>query len=83
MSLSLKLDETVKDNCVILRHPFSIVEEGILLRGVLCDVDGLTLNQRYELYNILGDKPQLLEVFMGMPAHARLGYVLKLIEDNH
>ncbi|KAL1548330.1 hypothetical protein AAHA92_16576 [Salvia divinorum] len=45
-------------------------------------VDGLTLDQRYDLCNILGDKPQRLEVFMGMPATARLGYVLRLIEEN-
>ncbi|KAL1546423.1 hypothetical protein AAHA92_23023 [Salvia divinorum] len=45
-------------------------------------VDGLTLDQRYELCDILGDKPQRLEVFMGMPATARLGYVLRLIAHN-
>ncbi|XP_042013139.1 uncharacterized protein LOC121761568 isoform X1 [Salvia splendens] len=48
----------------------------------LCDVDGLTLNQRYELCNILGDKPQRMEIFMGMQESARLGYLLKLIEDK-
>ncbi|KAL1559484.1 hypothetical protein AAHA92_09821 [Salvia divinorum] len=48
----------------------------------LGNVDGLTLDQRYELCDILGDKPQRLEVFMGMPANARLGYVLRLIEQN-
>ncbi|KAG6411701.1 hypothetical protein SASPL_129785 [Salvia splendens] len=36
-------------------------------------VQGLTLDQRYELCNILSDKPQRLEVFMGMRASARLG----------
>lgn len=46
-------------------------------------VDGLTLRQRYELCNILGDKPQRLEIFNGMPAASRLGYVLFLIEENH
>ncbi|KAG6416273.1 hypothetical protein SASPL_123699 [Salvia splendens] len=45
-------------------------------------VEGLTLDQRYELCNILSDKPQRLEVFMGMRADARLGYLLKLIEEN-
>ncbi|XP_042006999.1 uncharacterized protein LOC121755704 [Salvia splendens] len=45
-------------------------------------VEGLTLDQRYELCNILSDKPQQLEVFMGMRAGARLGYLLKLIEEN-
>ncbi|KAG6434108.1 hypothetical protein SASPL_105730 [Salvia splendens] len=45
-------------------------------------VDGLSLDQRYDLCNILGDKPQRLEVFIGMPASARLGYVLKLIEES-
>ncbi|KAL1534751.1 hypothetical protein AAHA92_30891 [Salvia divinorum] len=46
-------------------------------------VDELTLDQRYDLCDILGDKPQRLEVFMGMPANARLGYVLRLIQHNH
>ncbi|KAL1564376.1 hypothetical protein AAHA92_06727 [Salvia divinorum] len=45
-------------------------------------VDGLTLDQRYDLCDILGDKPQRLEVFMGMPANARLGYVLRLIHQD-
>ncbi|KAG6406416.1 hypothetical protein SASPL_134016 [Salvia splendens] len=45
-------------------------------------VDGLSLDQRYDLCNILGDKPQRLEVFIGMPASARLGYVMKLIEES-
>ncbi|KAL1540579.1 hypothetical protein AAHA92_24913 [Salvia divinorum] len=49
----------------------------------LGDVDGLTLDQRYELCDILGDKSQRLEVFMGMPVHARLGYVLRLIDHNN
>ncbi|KAG6421362.1 hypothetical protein SASPL_117913 [Salvia splendens] len=49
----------------------------------LCTVDGLTLAQRYRLCNILGDKPQRLEVFIGMPVNARLGYLLCLIEDEH
>ncbi|XP_042007863.1 uncharacterized protein LOC121756382 [Salvia splendens] len=44
-------------------------------------VEGLTLPQRYLWCNILGDKPQRLEVFMGMPANARLGYVLCLIDE--
>ncbi|KAG6426932.1 hypothetical protein SASPL_111171 [Salvia splendens] len=33
----------------------------------LCTVEGLNLAQRYVLCNILGDKPQRLEVFNGMP----------------
>ncbi|XP_042053810.1 uncharacterized protein LOC121798732 [Salvia splendens] len=45
-------------------------------------VEGLTLDERYELCNILSDKLQRLEVFMGMRAGARLGYLLKLIEEN-
>ncbi|XP_041994795.1 uncharacterized protein LOC121745084 isoform X1 [Salvia splendens] len=49
----------------------------------LCTVEGLTLPQRYRLCNILGDKPQRLEVFIGMPVNARLGYLLCLIEDEH
>ncbi|KAG6391009.1 hypothetical protein SASPL_148755 [Salvia splendens] len=46
-------------------------------------VEDLTLPQRYRVCNILGDKPQRLEVFIGMPANARLGYLLCLIEDAH
>ncbi|KAG6394948.1 hypothetical protein SASPL_145539 [Salvia splendens] len=46
-------------------------------------VEGLTLPQRYRLCNILGDKPQRLEVFIGMPANASLRYLLCLIEDEH
>lgn len=48
----------------------------------LCTVDGLTLAQRYQLCNILGDKPQRLHIFTGMPEAARLGYVLMLIDEN-
>lgn len=48
----------------------------------LCTVEGLTLVQRYQLCNILGDKSQRLEVFMGMPASMRLGYLLMLIEEK-
>ncbi|KAL1563822.1 hypothetical protein AAHA92_06245 [Salvia divinorum] len=35
-------------------------------------VDRLTLDKRYDLCDILGDKPQRLEVFMGMPTNARV-----------
>ncbi|XP_047958574.1 uncharacterized protein LOC125204070 [Salvia hispanica] len=45
-------------------------------------VEGLTIAQRYQLCNILGDKPQRLEVFIGMPEDARLGYVLMLIDEH-
>ncbi|KAG6408279.1 hypothetical protein SASPL_131284 [Salvia splendens] len=45
-------------------------------------VDGLTIGQRYNLCDILSDKPQRLEVFMGMPTTARLGYVLRFIEHK-
>ncbi|KAG6403936.1 hypothetical protein SASPL_136170 [Salvia splendens] len=48
----------------------------------LCTVDGLTLAQRYQLCNILGDKPQRLHIFTCMPEAARLGYVLMLIDEN-
>ncbi|KAG6430915.1 hypothetical protein SASPL_108989 [Salvia splendens] len=34
------------------------------------------------LCNILGDKPQRLHIFTGMPEAARLGYVLMLIDEN-
>ena len=47
----------------------------------LGDVEGLTLDQRYQLCNILGDKPQRLEVFMGMSAEAHLGYLVKLMDE--
>lgn len=43
-------------------------------------VDGLTLDERYELCDILSDKSQRLEVFMGMPANARLGYVKRFLK---
>ncbi|KAG6436803.1 hypothetical protein SASPL_101705 [Salvia splendens] len=42
-------------------------------------VAGLTMVQRYELCNILADKPQRLEVFMGMAAEPKPGYVLWLL----
>ncbi|KAG6420821.1 hypothetical protein SASPL_117360 [Salvia splendens] len=45
-------------------------------------VDRLTLKEKYELCNIMSVKKQFLEVFMGMPAHARLGYVTMLLEQN-
>lgn len=45
-------------------------------------VDGLTLEQRYDLCDILSDKPQQMEVFKGMPANAKLGYVLRLLAKN-
>ncbi|KAG6415957.1 hypothetical protein SASPL_123378 [Salvia splendens] len=48
----------------------------------LCDVDGLTLAQRYKLCSILADKPQRMEVFMGMKEHAKLGYLLMLFEES-
>ncbi|KAG6423501.1 hypothetical protein SASPL_113898 [Salvia splendens] len=44
--------------------------------------EGLTLAQCYKLCNILGDKHQCLEVFIGMPPNAHLGYLLCLIEDE-
>ncbi|KAG6430817.1 hypothetical protein SASPL_108890 [Salvia splendens] len=47
----------------------------------LGEVEGLTLDQTYQLFNIFGDKSQRLEVFMGMPPHAHLGYVLKLMDE--
>lgn len=45
-------------------------------------VDGLTLTQEYRLCNILGDKPQRAEVFMGMLAATRLGYLLMCIKES-
>ncbi|KAL1549625.1 hypothetical protein AAHA92_17704 [Salvia divinorum] len=51
--------------------------------NMLGSVDGLSMDQRYELCDILGDKSQRLEIFMGMPVEARPGYVLRLIEQNH
>ncbi|KAG6385541.1 hypothetical protein SASPL_154377 [Salvia splendens] len=45
-------------------------------------VKGLTLDQRYNLYNILCDKPQRLEVFIGMSANSRLCCLLRLIENT-
>ncbi|KAL1553779.1 hypothetical protein AAHA92_14410 [Salvia divinorum] len=50
---------------------------------MLGNVEGLSIEQRYELSDILGDKSQRLEIFMEMPAEARLGYMLRLIEQNH
>ncbi|KAG6400215.1 hypothetical protein SASPL_137040 [Salvia splendens] len=48
----------------------------------LGSVDGLTLKQRYYLCNILSDKPQRMEVFMGMPMNAKLGYLLLLLDEE-
>ncbi|KAG6423820.1 hypothetical protein SASPL_114223 [Salvia splendens] len=45
-------------------------------------VEGLTIAQKYRLCNILGDKPQSLEVFMGMPGPSKLGYLLSLLDDE-
>lgn len=45
-------------------------------------VEGLTVVQRYQLCNILADKPQRLEVFMGMAADAKPGYVLWLLGQD-
>ncbi|KAL1536920.1 hypothetical protein AAHA92_29494 [Salvia divinorum] len=45
-------------------------------------MDGLTLDQRYDLCDILGDKPQRLEVFIRMPTNARFGYAIRLIHQD-
>ncbi|XP_042005245.1 uncharacterized protein LOC121753990 [Salvia splendens] len=45
-------------------------------------VEGLSLEERYDLCNILGDKSQRLEIFIGMPAHARLGYLKRLLSKH-
>ncbi|KAL1555339.1 hypothetical protein AAHA92_15794 [Salvia divinorum] len=51
--------------------------------NMLESVDGLSMDQRYELCDILGDKSQRLEIFMGMPVEPRSGNVSRLIEQNH
>ncbi|KAG6428753.1 hypothetical protein SASPL_106790 [Salvia splendens] len=48
----------------------------------LSEVDGITTAEKYRLCNILSDKPQRLEVFMGMLVPARLGYLLALLEEG-
>ncbi|KAL1559032.1 hypothetical protein AAHA92_09421 [Salvia divinorum] len=48
----------------------------------LGNVEGLTFDERYKLCDILGDKSQCLEVFMGMPPNARLGYMTRLLKQN-
>ncbi|KAG6392660.1 hypothetical protein SASPL_146884 [Salvia splendens] len=48
----------------------------------LSEVDGITTVEKYRLCNILGNKPQRLEMFMGMPVPARLGYLLALLEEG-
>ncbi|KAG6427581.1 hypothetical protein SASPL_111827 [Salvia splendens] len=65
-----------------ISYEFDLGKAGQKVFDKLGDVEGLTLKQRYKLCNILGDKPQRLEVFIGMPANARLGYLLMLTEDN-
>ena len=45
-------------------------------------VDSLTLYQRYDLCDILSDKPQRMEVFKGVHANAKLEYVLHLLAKN-
>ena len=42
----------------------------------------LTSEQRYELCDILADKLQRLEVFLGMAEDAKSGYVLRFVEQN-
>lgn len=48
----------------------------------LSEFDGLTRAQKYRLCNILGDKPQRLEVFMGMPGSDKLDYILAVLEEG-
>ncbi|KAG6410839.1 hypothetical protein SASPL_128908 [Salvia splendens] len=48
----------------------------------LSKVDRITTAEKYRLCNILGDKPQRLEVFMGMPVPTRLGYLLALLDEG-
>lgn len=48
----------------------------------LGSVAGLTLAQRYDLCDILCEKTQCLDIFMGMPAESKLGYVLRFLNQN-
>lgn len=48
----------------------------------LGSVVGLTLAQRYDLCDILCEKTQCLEIFMGMPVESKLGYVLMFLNQN-
>ncbi|KAG6422496.1 hypothetical protein SASPL_119068 [Salvia splendens] len=48
----------------------------------LGSVVGLTLAQRYDLCDILCEKTQRLEIFMGMPAESKLGYVLRFLNQS-
>ncbi|KAG6394543.1 hypothetical protein SASPL_145132 [Salvia splendens] len=48
----------------------------------LGSVVGLTLAQRYDLCDMLCEKTQRLEIFMGMPVESKLGYVLRFLNQN-
>ena len=46
-------------------------------------VEGLTQDERYDLCEILKKESQWLEIFMGMPSNARLGYLRRLMQKNN
>ena len=63
-------------------YEFDVAKARETIYTKLGSVEGLTLAHKYKLCNILGDKPQRLEVLNGIPECDKLGYVLMLIEDN-
>ncbi|KAG6427767.1 hypothetical protein SASPL_112014 [Salvia splendens] len=46
-------------------------------------VDGLTLDERYDLCDILSKNSEWMEVFIGMPPNARLGYLKRFLKPSN
>ena len=57
-----------------IRYEFDLGKMRQEVFNKLETVEGLTLDERYDLCQILGKESHSLEIFMGMPSNARLGY---------
>lgn len=48
----------------------------------LCTIPGLTIDEKYGLYEFIAGKVENLQIFMGLPDEAKPEYVMRLLQKG-
>ncbi|PPR93369.1 hypothetical protein GOBAR_AA27305 [Gossypium barbadense] len=86
-TVGLEINESIASEVVIQqKSEMTIQESALKLYPTLCEVEGLTEDERYRALSKIPDHPTQMLIFFGLPSTVRLEWVKRFLADciiNH
>ncbi|MFQ6621623.1 hypothetical protein Gotur_002969 [Gossypium turneri] len=84
-AIGKQISKSITSNVVVQQklEEFQIIQEkAINLYPTLCEIEGLTVDERYRALSKIPDHPTQMLIFFSLPSNVRLEWVRRFLADH-